>query len=120
MLTKINRLDKNSIKEIFQVGKFINSPNLTFKYIVKKDLSNPKIAFIASKTIHKNAVIRNLLRRRGYKAVEDLLGQFPKGVVGAFIFTKNSLKEFGLKKTKDYNGILNIRDEIKSILFKIN
>jgi len=125
MLPKKNRCNKKLIDEIFKSGRFINSANLTFKFVeicgnkgffVRKkesscSLQKPlltQISFIAPKSVAKLAVKRNLLRRRGYVALEKYMGQFPVGLCGVFIF----------KRTVD--SVSKIEDEIKTILHHIN
>jgi len=107
MLLKKNRVDKKLIDQIFKEGKFLNSPSFTFKFIKKSDLPL-KISFIAPKSVAKLAVKRNLLRRRGYSSLKKYFNQFPSGIVGVFIF----------KKAVD--SVLEIENEIKTILNKIN
>ena len=114
MLPKKNRADTKEVDKIFKAcppngreGRFLNSPNLTFKYL-KNNTKEVKISFIAPKSIAKLAVKRNLLRRRGYIALEEHLSGFPLGTAGVFIF----------KKYQDDLSILS--DEIKNILDKIN
>lgn len=108
MLPKKNRADKNAVEKIFKEGKFINSPNLTFKFILNSPGKAPRISFIAPKNIAKLAVKRNLLRRRGYAALKKYLKDFPVGLVGVFIFKKHQ------------EDILILDNEIKTILNKIN
>lgn len=107
MLPKKNRADKKAIKKIFKEGKFINSPSLTFKFILNNNTTT-RLSFIAPKSIAKLAVKRNLLRRRGYSALEKYLKDFPAGVMGVFIFKKPE------------ENILTLENEIKTILSKIN
>jgi len=120
MLPKKNRANKKAIDQIFKGGKFFNSNNLTLKFFIDKTNKNKQISFIVPKTISKKAVIRNLLRRRGYAVLVKYLKDFPSGIVGAFVFNKKSLDIFGNKKNKTYNPILNLENEIKIILSKIN
>jgi|SRR3989344_2205506 len=87
MLPKENRADKKAIEKIFKEGKFINSPNLTFKFILSRNNAK-RISFIVPKTVAKLATKRNLLRRRGYSALEKHINHFPAGLTGAFIFKK--------------------------------
>lgn len=108
MLKKQNRANKKEIDLLFKGGKFLNSLNLTFKYIKNQKPAPTRISFIAPKSIAKLAVKRNLLRRRGYRALEKQIGHFPLGVLGVFIF----------KKYQD--DILIIENEIKEIFSKIN
>lgn len=111
MLPKANRANTKEIDAIFKGGKFLNSPNLTFKYLLssaKADLKTNKISFIAPKSVAKLAVKRNALRRKGYRILKKLIDQFPFGIVGAFIF----------RKFQDDSSIL--ENEIENILSKIN
>ena len=107
MLPKKNRVIKKEVDLIFKQGRFITSPNLTFKY-VKNQNQGVKISFIAPKSVAKLAVKRNLLRRRGYSALEKYINQFPLGIIGVFIF----------KKYQD--DIFTLKNEIENILKKIN
>ena len=114
MLPKKNRVSTNEVDKIFKEGKFLNSSNLTFKYIRNQRNQDKeiKISFIAPKSIAKLAVTRNLLRRRGYSALGEYLreyiSEFPSGLRGVFVF----------KKYQD--DIATISNEIKNILDKIN
>ena len=107
MLSKKNRVNTKEIDTIFKEGRFLVSPHLTFRYFKNND-KEIKISFIAPKNVAKLAVKRNLLRRRGYSALEKHINQFPPGITGIFIF----------KKYQD--DILILSNEIKTILAKIN
>ncbi len=107
MLPKKNRMNKKGIDLLFKEGKSVFSPNLTFKFLITK-LPVPRISFIAPKAVAKLAVKRNLLRRRGYNALEKYVNQFPIGLMGVFVF----------KKYQDDISV--IENEIKNILDKIN
>jgi len=119
MLPKKNRLDKNTIENIFKNGLFVISNNLTFKFI-RTPGSPTRISFIVPKTVNKKAVTRNLLRRRGYGVLSKNKDILPDKVAGAFIFGKSSTKLFGLNKNKQYNPILELENEIKTLLNKVN
>jgi ribonuclease P protein component len=120
MLPKRNRADKKQIKQIFKEGRFLNTPNLTFKYIKREshpsialgdeinNLNDAQISFIAPKNIAKLAVKRNLLRRQGYFVLKKYISQFPSFVIGVFVYKKIP------------NSILEIENEIKTIINKIN
>ena len=108
MFLKKNRANKREIEKIFKEGRFLNSPSLTFKFLLKKDLKIRKISFIAPKNAAKLAVRRNLLRRKGYLALKKQLNQFPVGILGTFIFKRYE------------ENVLIIENEIKAILNKIN
>lgn len=115
MLLKRNRVLKKEVDLIFKAcpptgreGRFITSPNLTFKFIKKNDSTYPRASFIAPKSIAKLAVKRNLLRRHGYDALKKYLHLFPAGLLGVFMFKKYQ------------EDILTLENEIKNILTKIN
>ncbi|MEI7765141.1 MAG: ribonuclease P protein component [bacterium] len=118
MLSKKNRADKRLIDKIFKEGKFVNSPNLTLKFINTKE-GNVKISFITPKTVSKRAVDRNLLRRRGYVILKKHLSLFPIGFIGAVIFGKKSMVFFGGRKNKTKNPNQNLEKEINIILNKL-
>jgi len=125
MISKQNRVDKKLIDQIFKTGRFISSSNLTFKFtssptpLLIKERGATKIAFIVSKTVSKKAVVRNLLRRRGYFILKKYIKQFPVGISGAFIFGKKSFELFGKRKSKIYNPIQNLELEIKAIINRL-
>ncbi len=103
MLSKNNRVDKKHINRLFTEGGFLASPHLTFRYIHTQDTLPPRISFIAPKNVAKLAVKRNLLRRRGYKALSKYIDLFPTGFLGVFVF----------KKYQD--DVSTLEDEIKKI-----
>jgi ribonuclease P protein component len=107
MLPKKNRVDKKSVDKIFKIGRFVNSPSLTFKFLITNN-NKKKISFITPKNVARLAVRRNLLRRRGYSALEKYLKRFPTGLLGVFIFKR------------PLDSVLEIENEIKKILDKIN
>ena len=119
MFPKKNRVEKKLVEKIFKEGKFLNSPNLTLKFI-KKETKIPQFVFITPKTASKKAVVRNLLRRRGYSALQKYVHILPENMAGAFVFGKKSLEFFGGRKNKTRNPIKNLEDEIEKILNKIN
>lgn len=117
MFAKSNRASKKDIDEIFKDGSFINSPNLTFKFLLKKEISVKRISFIAPKSVSKRAVTRNKLRRLGYQILKNYMSFLPDGATGVFIFSKNSL--VFLKKPKK-EAISKLEEEILSILKKLS
>lgn len=110
MLPKKNRADKKAIEKIFKKGFFLGSGLLNLKYVLTKTPIQPKISFIAPKTVAKQAVLRNKLRRQGYEAFKKYLNLLPNGFSGVFVF--NKLK--GSKIT-----IKNIEKEIEILFNKL-
>ncbi len=120
MLPKKNRVDKKLFEFILQKGKFINSPNLSFKFLKDKTLTTPRISFVVPKSVTKSAVKRNLLRRRGYFVLNSYIKDLPISLAGVIFFGKKGIEVFSLRKTKIYNGIQNLENEIQYIFNKIN
>ena len=108
MLPKKNRADKKALENIFRTNSFLNSSNLSFKFLLNKNLNIKKISFIVPKNIAKNAVKRNLLRRLGYNIVQKQLKYFPSGIIGVFIY-KKYIEDISI-----------LENEIKNIINKIN
>ncbi len=107
MLRKKNRADTKTVENIFKKGVFINTPNLTFRFIKSSSGTPPKISFVAPKSLVKTAVKRNSLRRRGYSALRKKINAFPLGLVGVLMFRKSEV------------GLPEVKSDIKTILSKI-
>ena len=107
MLPKKKRAEKKAVEKIFKHGKFITSPSLTFKFVLSQ-ATTPRLSFIVPKKVAKKAVERNLLRRRGYIALEKYFNKFPAGLLGVFLFRKNE------------KLIQNLENEIQIILNKVH
>jgi ribonuclease P protein component len=120
MLPKKNKADKKAIEKIFKEGKFVNSPNLTLKFVILKEKAlTPRVSFITPKIVSKKAVCRNLLRRRGYFVVKNYISHLPKGFIGAIVFGKKSTTLFGGRKNKVRNPTKALEEEVKMVLNKI-
>lgn len=122
MFPKRNRADKKTIEKIFKEGKFVSSPNITLKFIIKKEETTEgifKVSIITPKTVSKKAVTRNLLRRRGYEVLRKNIKNLPRGFLGVFVFAKKSVDFFGGRKKRAYDPMYNIENEIRIILSKI-
>ena len=117
MISKKNRSNRKDIEQIFRFGRSVGSFNLNLRFI--GDSKNKKISFIIPKTVSKKAVVRNLLRRRGYSVLKKHFNIKLPNIMGVFIFNKRSLRVFGGKKSKDNNPIYNLENEIKNIFKKI-
>ena len=118
MLERKNRIDKKTMEELFNKGRFVNSPCLTLKYLIYPTKMT-RISFIVPKTVSKKAIVRNQLKRRGYVEIKKQIPQIPAGFLGAFIFKKGSVEIFGGKKGTNYNPNLNLEKEIQITLNKL-
>ena len=119
MLPKNNTADRKTVEEIFKKGRFLNSTNLSLKFFIDSEKKGITISCITPKTASKKAVVRNLLRRRGYVVIKKHLQSFPTGFTGALVFGKKSNEAFGGVKTKLRSPIQNLEHEFNSILSKI-
>lgn len=117
MFSKKNRLSAKDIEKIFKDGLFISSTNLSLKYIVSNN--GKRFSVTIPKSVSKKAVIRNLLRRRGYSLLLKYLDKFPTGFSGVFIFGRKSVEVFGKRKTALFNPMNNLDKELKDIIGKI-
>lgn len=119
MLSKNSRADKKTLEKVFKNGKFINSQNLTLRFIKENNGLPPKISFISPKSSSKKAVIRNLLRRRGYTALRKHIDLIPLGITGAFMFGPKSAAVFSGKAIKPKESIEILDKELQVILKKL-
>lgn len=104
MLPKKKRVTKELFQGIMKNGKTLVSPLFILRYIPQK---SPQYAFVAPKTVAKQAVFRNKLRRQGYNA----LNQNPKiPCILAVFFYKKEAKKASFK---------DIKENIYSIISKI-
>ncbi len=120
MLPKKNRADKKAIEKIFKEGRFVNSPNLTLKFVYLPLHDSPQVSALVPKTAVKKASARNLLRRRAYEVLKKYIQQLPAQFTGALVFGKRSAAVFGGRKTKIYNPIQNLEHELTIILNKLH
>ncbi len=112
MFPKKNRITKTGFDELMKKGRVLHSLSFSLRYF-KKENTPVKFAFVVSKKVAKNAVDRNILRRRGFSALRDLgvLKQENtlKGISGAFFYKKEGK---GVK-------IEDLEKEIDEVLKKI-
>lgn len=110
MLPKKNRVSRALFATILKSGKVFHSNNISFR-IVKTQKAVSKFSFVVSRKVSKSAVIRNLLRRRGYFVVQTAFEKEKmnaSGILGAFF----------LKKGAEKLNFASFRDEIISLLGK--
>jgi ribonuclease P protein component len=102
MFPKKNRITKTGFDELLKKGQVFHSPYFSLRCLKKND-TVPKFAFVVSKKVAKNAVDRNVLRRRGYSALREIgiLKEKNKwiGFSVAFFFKKEA-KNLGFKETE--------------------
>jgi ribonuclease P protein component len=108
---KKNRITKKVFDELMKNGRVFHSLGFSFRFM-KKEGTVPRFSFVVSKKVAKNAVDRNVAKRKGYHALRELV--FPlkihemNGLVGAFFFKKEG-------KNMGFEGI---KREIRELLVK--
>jgi len=120
MIPKKNRATQKTIDLIFKQGKFINSQNISLKFLLSKESPIVRASFIVPKNLVKSAVKRNMLRRRGYHVISKYLNDLPVGFVGAFIFGKNSKEVFGARGPYKEKSFLDLDKEVSFIVNALN
>ena len=85
MLPKKKRITKDLFQDIMKNGKTASSPLFTLRYIPSKV---GQYAVVAPKTVAKQAVLRNKLRRKGY----SILAKIPQkpSILGIFFYKKEA------------------------------
>ncbi len=119
MIPKKNRTSQKIIDLVFKKGSFINSNNISLKFYIDKRNPNIRVSFIVPKGVAKSAVLRNMLRRRGYLVFSKYLNTLPKGLNGAFVFGKNSKELFATRGLDKNKAFIALDDEIKIIIEKL-
>ncbi len=80
MLPKAKRVSRID-RKLSEKADIYGSNNLFSVRSVKSDLQSSKISFSVSKKVSKSAVIRNKLRRFGYRAARDLISKINNRIV---------------------------------------
>jgi|688.fasta_scaffold2341001_1 ribonuclease P protein component len=91
MLSKKERVNKELFHKIFKSGGTIYSSLFSFKYLKNNENRH---SFVVSKKISKKAVLRNKIRRQGYRA----LAQLPKNSYSGIFIFKNKASFDEIKK----------------------
>ncbi len=81
MIPSSRRIPKDLYKTS---GKFYNSLFFILKISPYKALEPTRFSFSVSKKVAQSAVLRNKIRRRGYKVVEKHLSEIKKGYLVFF------------------------------------
>lgn len=124
MFSKKNKATKKNIQMLFSMAprnskgflRVFFGNYLTFRFLILKEETLPKISFLTPQNLKEKAVFRNLLRRKGYFVLKKYLKYFPKSFIGVFIFNKKGAELFKLKNKKEPLASLEI--DIKNLLKK--
>ncbi len=108
MLSRKFKIERKDFPKDLRLGKVLYSPHLSL-FVFKHKIDKPsRFSFVVSSKISKKATKRNLLRRRGYDVISEVI-----------TFTKaSSLCVFYFKKGSDKISFAETKKEIISLLEK--
>lgn len=110
MLPSKRRVQKELFEKTLKNSRFFNLPYFSIrcaKSLEKEELS--RFSFVVSHKVASKAVLRNLLKRRGYSVIKDILPDIKKSFVVMFFF----------KKEAKNIPFLTLKEEIRTSLKKI-
>lgn len=107
MLAKNRRLTTSLLKNVFASGKSVFGQDVSLVYSKQKDINPTRFAFSVSSKAVKTAVMRNKIRREGYKIILSILGEVQSSFDVVFI----------VKKPLDLK-VYNLKDALSSLLKK--
>jgi len=93
MIPKDRKVERDIFPTFPQKGKVFNSNSLNLKVYSNplSETNKTKFSFIVSKKVSNKAVKRNLLKKRGYSILDEVLDKTKDGFVCIFFFKKESL-----------------------------
>ena len=91
MLPQKQRVPRKMFPLLSSKGVKIFSNNLLIlRFISKEDGLNSRFCFSVSKKVSKSAVVRNRLRRAGYRFLKEYIPKIDSKIVAVFSFKKVS------------------------------
>lgn len=91
MLAKEFRFHRQKdVKRVYRDGSSVRSKQASLKYLKNKKETN-RVAVVVSKKVHKNAVVRNRIRRRGYEIIRRCWGDTAQGFDLVFVVYDHKL-----------------------------
>jgi len=100
MLPKKNRVNTKTFKTIWTKGRFVAGSFFVFYFLNNKEVN---FSFVVPKKIAKNAVTRNMLRRRGYRILKSLNQVSGQGI---FLYKKEGITASYDKLELDIKNLL--------------
>ena len=88
MLPKRQRVTRAFFSDIMSRGKVFHSKAATLRILPTTNTS--AFSVVVSKKIARRAVVRNTLRRRGYRALGNIFEKMQNPYMGAFFLKKNT------------------------------
>jgi ribonuclease P protein component len=99
MFSKKKRVTKELFQIIMKKGATLQAPLFVFRYIPSDE---PHYAFVAPKSVAKNAVDRNKLRRQGYASLKS----YPLKQCSGIFFYKKQAKGSPYQEIKESVGCI--------------
>jgi ribonuclease P protein component len=87
MFPKEKRIPRKMFPLLLNEAKMFKNSLFLLRFVAEKD-QNSRFCFSVSKKVAKNAVVRNKLRRAGYRALSKYLGEIKPKVLAVFSFKK--------------------------------
>ena len=105
MLKKNLRINKSLFVEVLKRGMALSSAHILLRFIKTAD-SKSQFAFSTPKSAAKQAVKRNLLKRRGFSVIKKYIKSINPGHLCQFSFKKNSTKLSFIETEQEIIGLL--------------
>jgi len=101
MLPKKRRVSRKIFSTLGKNSKSYHSPSLTLRVYKREECVNEvsKFSFVTSLKISKKAPTRNLLKRRGYSVVKEIINDIENCFICVFYFKKEAI-DLGYKEIK--------------------
>jgi len=86
MLPKNRRIPREMFLLLSNGAKTFKNKLFFLKFVLKSDHEISRFCFSISKKVAKNAVVRNRMRRAGYRLIQNYLEEIKPGVVALFFY----------------------------------
>lgn len=114
MLSKLTRLDKKTFDSVYGFGTNVSGSLGYFKILPWTNTEEvTRIACVASRKENKKAVDRNMIRRRGYAAIEENKDKLPEKGYGIIWFLPQEAA------TVDFSKLVNAAENMIISLDKV-
>lgn len=106
MLSRKFKIERKIFPKDLRKGLNFHSPSLSLFVFRGPEKGHSRFSFVVSSKVSNRAVIRNLLRRRGYGVVEKVLLETKPSFLCVFYFKKGSDKTPFGEIEKEIVGLL--------------
>jgi len=106
MLPKKRKVEKSLFTGVLNKSKSFYGKNISLRVFPIESLETTKFSFVVSKKVSNKANKRNLLKRRGFSVVKNIIKHTNKGFVCVFYYKKNALSSSYVEIEKDIKYLL--------------